>query len=443
MHAYRNLRNTDAYRFYYMYTRSKIDALEIPFYVLTLGLQYVGHVYSAQARTVNVWVTCLISLPRYSFTYCQDVIAHVPMTCLYYALPRLRFISSESFQPFFDHHSTHSQPNREHQASKEYFSATAMAHHEGQGQRPDFLDTSITGRDTTPAAAEAAFQEQISTERPLDDSFKDRPIACQEQSRLLRLPGELRNKIYSYVLDSYDDHELIMLPVLLCDPNSPFALHARDRDNDNISNEDESFLWGRTGRMANWNDSITKLGSANMVWHEVNQLKYVCRQLCFETRSLGLRGHSKLCFPNHPILVDDAPAVGDDKEGLEAKVVRFLKTITPTHLADLDTIFIDKSIIMHKREQVRCIHFKDPEKTHSVEVDRPMDDNPVAAEKLYAEGRDGCSFLRTLPNPRKVRMTIKGYRGLRRQEWRRQEGRRWELRRRDGPMPGMARNFNP
>jgi hypothetical protein len=88
-------------------------------------------------------------------------------------------------------------------------------------------------------------------------------IVPQKQSPLLRLPGELRNKIYEYALTDYNESEPVMLPGDVNEPTSAFHLHRRETEGD---------------------------------WHEVNQLKHVCRQLYLETRSFGLEQYTKLTF---------------------------------------------------------------------------------------------------------------------------------------------------
>lgn len=115
----------------------------------------------------------------------------------------------------------------------------------------------------------------------------------------MSLPGELRNKIYSYVLESYKENELGMLPVLLCDTESPYSLHFRER--------------GHSG------------------WHKVNQLKYVCRQLYFETRFLGLKGHTHLYFPTIDGIHDyPGPAA-----------LQFLQTCAPAFCDSLQELSVD------------------------------------------------------------------------------------------------------
>src|SRR5687768_13168203 len=101
-----------------------------------------------------------------------------------------------------------------------------------------------------PQVTRSFLREQLRIRKARNQGFRHRPIATQEQGLLFRLPGELRNKIYSLVLECYDDWDLRMLPVLLCDPDSPYSLHVKDTRTD--------------------------------YWREVNQLKYVCRQLYFE-----------------------------------------------------------------------------------------------------------------------------------------------------------------
>lgn len=91
-------------------------------------------------------------------------------------------------------------------------------------------------------------------------------IIPQPQSPLLRLPGEIRNIIFDYaLLDHANIHgATAMLPTDINDPDAATRLHIKG-DDDN--------------------------------WHEINQLKYVCRQLYFETRSYGLNKFTLLEFP--------------------------------------------------------------------------------------------------------------------------------------------------
>jgi hypothetical protein len=139
----------------------------------------------------------------------------------------------------------------------------------------------------------------------LTNRLLSRPLVYQGQSPLIRLPGEIRNRIYDYVLKSYDTGELAMLPVLINEPESPYSLHTRH------------------------------YGEKSAQWYEVNQLRYVCRQLYFETRYIGLHGHPTFYFP----VVKNAGPLTPHYPGPEA--LRFLKTLAPVFWSRLSWVEID------------------------------------------------------------------------------------------------------
>lgn len=123
----------------------------------------------------------------------------------------------------------------------------------------------------------------------------------------MRLPGEIRNEIYSYVLgpDGYEDDCVAVLPRDIYDQTSPYSLYYKGTEN---------------------------------VWHRLNQLKYVCRQLYLETRTFGLHLHTNLLFARwqYPIYI---PFENHQWAGLSC--VRFFRTCSPIYIATLRSVKID------------------------------------------------------------------------------------------------------
>lgn len=102
-----------------------------------------------------------------------------------------------------------------------------------------------------------------------DISATWRPIFPQQQSPFLRLPGELRNKIYTYAFAKSD-------------PWEPEILYPIPKD----SNNSTTMLI----RYTRWK---------NNKWYEINQLKYVCCQLYLETRYFGIKEKDFYVAPPH------------------------------------------------------------------------------------------------------------------------------------------------
>jgi hypothetical protein len=109
----------------------------------------------------------------------------------------------------------------------------------------------------------------------IDTEITSRPIVLQEQSAFLRLPGELRNKIYTYAFAKPD-------------PWEPEILYPVPKD----QNNSKTMLI----RYTRWK---------NNRWYEINQLKYVCRQLYLETRYFGLKEQDFFVAPPHFVGSDE------------------------------------------------------------------------------------------------------------------------------------------
>jgi hypothetical protein len=145
-----------------------------------------------------------------------------------------------------------------------------------------------------------------------------RPI-LQPQSGLLRLPAELRNKIYHYVL--HEDN-IAMIARDINDPRSPCHLQIIDQDRH---------------------------------WQELNQLKYVCRQLYFETRDLNLSKHTDLVFPlirsvNYSALCTP----WEQAYYPPAACARFLKACAPGYLAQLHSVEIHLGPLEYLKFSFSC-----------------------------------------------------------------------------------------
>jgi hypothetical protein len=135
----------------------------------------------------------------------------------------------------------------------------------------------------------------------------------QVQSPLLRLPGELRNQIYGYIFDSEtDEQEAVLIPQdVYRDPTGPCVLAH------NVGTEDD------------------------LDFRPINNLRYVCRQLHFETRNIiKLSQYTMICFPPltltqstsldaQPVVYSPAAAAG-----------RFLRECHVNHIKALDRIYI-------------------------------------------------------------------------------------------------------
>jgi hypothetical protein len=116
----------------------------------------------------------------------------------------------------------------------------------------------------------------------------------QQQSPLLRLPGEIRNRIYEYVLS---DAEVACRPHQM---HHGFAVYRLHRFRDNV-----------------------------IARQEVNEMKYACRQLYHETWGLGLTWNP-ITFPNLPRELPSASGVCAD----------FLSSCPTSHLARLRAVHI-------------------------------------------------------------------------------------------------------
>jgi hypothetical protein len=114
---------------------------------------------------------------------------------------------------------------------------------------------------------------------PVARLIQDRSVSNQEESPFLRLPGELRNKIYGYALIE------------------PTGLHYR---------------FAKCGPPRLYTKALpsgTELGLGYL--YEANQLKYACRQLYCDTKGYGLV-FNDLTFTrtslDHPLPTDQAIA---------------------------------------------------------------------------------------------------------------------------------------
>jgi hypothetical protein len=128
----------------------------------------------------------------------------------------------------------------------------------------------------------------------------DVEIDNQLQSPLLRLPGEIRNKIHGYVLDK-PGKSLKLLPLDMSDPTAPCHLHY---DHYNADTRER--------------------------YREVNRMKYVCRLLYLETRTLGLGTTESSRVLSFPPARERNPVYTP-----QAAVVRFLRDCAPERIARL------------------------------------------------------------------------------------------------------------
>jgi len=173
---------------------------------------------------------------------------------------------------------------------------------------------------------EPSINHQQTTEGTMSSQtgLLSRPIVPQYQSPLLRLPGEIRNKVYGYALNPYCSREECELPSDLDPSDLPDILVSEEPEIDMIS----AMLPSDTEDVKSPCHLYFQESRYDYDWKKVNQLKYVCRQLHLETRSFSLDEHSQLCFLSFKY----TPAVPKKANYNPGRAfVRFLKSCDPAY----------------------------------------------------------------------------------------------------------------
>jgi hypothetical protein len=152
-------------------------------------------------------------------------------------------------------------------------------------------------------------------------ALRSQVIDNQLQSPLLRLPGELRNRIYEYVFDSQTGERNANLAPACprSDVTGPCVVAYRAR----IDVESEP-------------------GTESVVLRPINNLKYVCRKLYLETRGMvNIDQYETLKFPHVVVL---SGGLGRASIFCAAVIaLRFLEECDANCLRQLHRIKIDKT----------------------------------------------------------------------------------------------------